>query len=197
MNSIGLITRCVVPSRHGVLSFSSTCPAAWSRILSCDSAGRAMQRYSVVCSGRWRSWWTGRHQAPAGASPHSLKLSRVPQPPGLLPADVCPPSRGLLRVTARLPDRQLRGGEIGTAHVSSGSRWRALHRDPSRLEQPGHRHREAVTWLTCPALPCAIAGFLDGATQVHPGARPPRTPSQAPGARSRAVRLSAAAGPGR
>ncbi len=31
MNSSGLITRCVVPSRHGVLSFSSTCPAALSR----------------------------------------------------------------------------------------------------------------------------------------------------------------------
>jgi hypothetical protein len=30
MNSSGLMTRCVVPSRHGVLSFSSTCPAALS-----------------------------------------------------------------------------------------------------------------------------------------------------------------------
>jgi hypothetical protein len=30
MNSNGLITRCVVPSRHGVLSLSSTCPAALS-----------------------------------------------------------------------------------------------------------------------------------------------------------------------
>ena len=28
MNSSGLKTRCVVPSRHGVFSFSSTCPAA-------------------------------------------------------------------------------------------------------------------------------------------------------------------------
>jgi starvation-inducible DNA-binding protein len=30
MNSSGLITRCVVPSRHGVLSLSSTWPAALS-----------------------------------------------------------------------------------------------------------------------------------------------------------------------
>jgi hypothetical protein len=38
-----------------------------------------------------------------------------------MPADVWPPSRGPLRVTARLPDRQLQGGEIGAAYVSSGS----------------------------------------------------------------------------
>ena len=30
MNSSGLLTRDVVPSRHGVFSFSSTCPAALS-----------------------------------------------------------------------------------------------------------------------------------------------------------------------
>jgi hypothetical protein len=42
MNSSGLITGCVVPSRHGVFSFSSTCPAALSWILWSDSAGRVM-----------------------------------------------------------------------------------------------------------------------------------------------------------
>jgi modulator of FtsH protease len=40
MNSSGLITRCVVPSRHGVLSLSSTWPAALSCTRSSDSEGR-------------------------------------------------------------------------------------------------------------------------------------------------------------
>ncbi len=42
MNSSGLITRCVVPSRQGVLSVSSTCPAALSCTRSSDSAGRVI-----------------------------------------------------------------------------------------------------------------------------------------------------------
>jgi hypothetical protein len=42
MNSSGLITRCVVPSRHGVLSLSSTWPAALSCTRSSDSEGRVM-----------------------------------------------------------------------------------------------------------------------------------------------------------
>jgi hypothetical protein len=42
MNSSGLITKCVVPSRHGGFSLSSTWPAALSWILSSDSAGRVM-----------------------------------------------------------------------------------------------------------------------------------------------------------
>jgi hypothetical protein len=54
MNSSGLITKCVVPSRHGVLSFSSTCPAALSCTRSSDSAGRVMKRHS--CSSRLRPW---------------------------------------------------------------------------------------------------------------------------------------------
>ena len=42
MNSSGLKTRCVVPSRHGVFSFSSTCPAALTCTRSSESAGRVM-----------------------------------------------------------------------------------------------------------------------------------------------------------
>ena len=42
MNSGGLITRCVVPSRHGVLSLSSTRPAGLSWIRSSDSARQVM-----------------------------------------------------------------------------------------------------------------------------------------------------------
>jgi hypothetical protein len=38
MNSSVLITRCVVPSRHGVLSLSCTCPAALSCTRASDSA---------------------------------------------------------------------------------------------------------------------------------------------------------------
>jgi hypothetical protein len=42
MNSRGLITRCVVLSRHGVLSFNFTCPAAFSCTRSSGSAGGVM-----------------------------------------------------------------------------------------------------------------------------------------------------------
>jgi hypothetical protein len=42
MNSSGLITRCVVPSRQGVLSFSTTCPAALVCNRSSARAGRVM-----------------------------------------------------------------------------------------------------------------------------------------------------------
>jgi len=42
MNSSGLMTKCVVPSRHGVLSFNSTCPAVLSCTRSSESASRVM-----------------------------------------------------------------------------------------------------------------------------------------------------------
>ena len=42
LNSSGDITRCVVPSRHGVLSLSTTCPAALVCTRSLASAGRVM-----------------------------------------------------------------------------------------------------------------------------------------------------------
>jgi hypothetical protein len=48
-----LSTRCVVPSRQGVLSFSATCPVVLSRTRSSDSAGRVMKRHN--CSSRLRS----------------------------------------------------------------------------------------------------------------------------------------------
>ena len=44
-NSSGLITRCVLPSGHGVLSLSSTCPASLSCTRSSASAGRVMYRH--------------------------------------------------------------------------------------------------------------------------------------------------------
>lgn len=53
MNSNGLMTKSVVPSRHGVLSLSSTRPAALICTSSSGSAGRAMLRHS--CSGHLRS----------------------------------------------------------------------------------------------------------------------------------------------
>ncbi len=46
MNSSGDITRCVVPSRHGVLSFSTTCPAALVCTRSLANAGRVMVRHN-------------------------------------------------------------------------------------------------------------------------------------------------------
>ena len=64
MNSSGLITRCVVPSRHGVLSLSSTWPAALSCTLSSASAGRVMVRHS--CSSRLRSCASTRTAARHG-----------------------------------------------------------------------------------------------------------------------------------
>jgi hypothetical protein len=42
MNSSGLSTRCVVPSRHGVFNSSCTCPAAFTWMRSFDSAGRVI-----------------------------------------------------------------------------------------------------------------------------------------------------------
>ena len=56
MNSSGDITRCVVPSRQGVLSFSTTCPAALHCTRSSASAGRGdgaaqlVQQLAVVAS---------------------------------------------------------------------------------------------------------------------------------------------------
>jgi len=63
----------------------------------------------------------GSHDGLPVGEPHGLKPRSVPQCPWVRPAGVFPWSRGLLRVTGRLPDRQLQGGEIGTAYVSSGS----------------------------------------------------------------------------
>jgi len=42
INFSGLITKCVVPSRHGVLSFYPTYPAALSCTRSSESASRVM-----------------------------------------------------------------------------------------------------------------------------------------------------------
>ena len=53
MNSGGDITKCVVPSRQGVFSLSTTCPAALQCTRSLASAERVMQRHS--CSSAWRS----------------------------------------------------------------------------------------------------------------------------------------------
>jgi len=53
MNSSGGVPLCVVPSRHGVLSLSSTCPAALHCTRSSDRAGRVMWRHT--CSSRLRS----------------------------------------------------------------------------------------------------------------------------------------------
>lgn len=39
-----------------------------------------------------------------------------------MPAEACPPPRGLLWVTAGVSDWQLQGGEIGTVDVGSGSK---------------------------------------------------------------------------
>ena len=52
MNSSGDITKCVVPSRQGVFSFSTTWPAALLCTRSLVSAGRVMVRLS--CSSAWR-----------------------------------------------------------------------------------------------------------------------------------------------
>ena len=61
MNSSGDITMCVVPSRQGVLSLSTTCPAALHCTRSLASAARVMVPHS--CSSRWRSWAAQRTAA--------------------------------------------------------------------------------------------------------------------------------------
>ena len=40
MNASSLITRCVVPSRHGVFNSNPTCPAAFTWMRSSDNAGQ-------------------------------------------------------------------------------------------------------------------------------------------------------------
>jgi hypothetical protein len=81
MNASRLITRCVVPSRHGILSFNSTCPAALSYSRSSESAGQGCSSTVVpALCGRalrlapWRaallpsmSAHSGCRAAPAGA----------------------------------------------------------------------------------------------------------------------------------
>jgi len=42
MNSSGDMTKCVMPSRQGVLSFNTTCSAAFVCTRSLASAGRVM-----------------------------------------------------------------------------------------------------------------------------------------------------------
>ncbi len=42
MNASSLITRYVVPSRHGVLCSDSTCPAPFTWMRLSDNAGRVM-----------------------------------------------------------------------------------------------------------------------------------------------------------
>ena len=48
MNSNGVMTKCLVPSRHGVVSFNATCPVALGSTRSSDSAGRVMMRHTGV-----------------------------------------------------------------------------------------------------------------------------------------------------
>ena len=57
MNSRGDIIRCVVPSRQGVLSLSTTCPAALVCTRSLASAGRVMVRHccQTAATGRVRA----------------------------------------------------------------------------------------------------------------------------------------------
>ena len=59
-----------------------------------------------------------------------------------------PWSRGLLRVTGRLPDRQLQGGEIGTVDVGSGSKVPVRRQ---RKESLAGRHQHLVDLPVHPA----------------------------------------------
>lgn len=55
MNSSGLNTRCVVPTLHGVLSLSSTCPAALSCTRSSDSAGTGATHRRPAGAAAWHA----------------------------------------------------------------------------------------------------------------------------------------------
>jgi hypothetical protein len=59
MNSSGLMSRCVGPSRHGVLSLSSTCPAA--------EMANATMGVTVVHLGGVRTAIATSARIPAGA----------------------------------------------------------------------------------------------------------------------------------
>ena len=51
LNSSGGITRCAVPSRQGVLSLSTTCPAALVCTRSLAKAGRVMDGCAIAPEG--------------------------------------------------------------------------------------------------------------------------------------------------
>lgn len=84
------------------------------------------KRYSVVCSGRWRSRWKGHLPAPAAAAGRwlareapevltsdGLKSRAASQSLRRLRTGVCPPLRGLRRGRKR--------GAAGAAHIRQGS----------------------------------------------------------------------------
>ena len=101
------------------------CPAARA------GAGQPGRRLICVRSGT-RAHWPAAPAADEAPPLRWLRCRRLSRPRARAPVpdDVCPPLRGLLRVTARVSDRQLQGGAIRTVDVGSGSLWRALHRSP-------------------------------------------------------------------
>ena len=105
MNSGGLITKCVVPSRQGALSLSATCPAALSCTRSSDSAGRVMQRHN--CSSRLRSCASTRTAACSGRSVRAPRRRHPARParPGPYPR----PARRGAGAGSRGPGCRIRG----------------------------------------------------------------------------------------
>jgi hypothetical protein len=120
MNSSGLITRCEVPSRHGDLSLSTTCPAALVCARSLASAGRVMQRHS--CSSPWRS------SAPQHTAACRLK-------PCMPTRSVCLKSASLsitpCTVSTFCPARGLKAIRYVQATACSGLSARASSESPS------------------------------------------------------------------
>lgn len=113
-------------------------PAAASACSKKMAACCCARRYSVVCSGRWRSQWSG---APSGALipglgrrpmactrgsrggvSDGLKPRAQPQSPCVPPTCVCSLLRGHLRGPLCSRDRPLRGDEFVTANVAEGSK---------------------------------------------------------------------------
>ena len=86
--------------------------------------------------------WLAR-EAPGVVRPHGIKPCAAPQALRMPPADVCPLVRGLERAPVCGSDRQLRGGEIRTANVSSGS----FSDVPSNFaERPSAAVRDRQLW---------------------------------------------------
>ena len=89
---------------------------AWSVPVGGARSGQGCHPAPARAASRWLA-----RRTPEVVSPHGLKPCAVPQSPFVLPADVCPLVRGLHRVPVCGSDRRLRGGEIGTPEVGSGS----------------------------------------------------------------------------
>ena len=139
MNSSGRMTKCVVPPRHRVLSFSTTCPAELICTRLSDSAGRVMERHS--CSSRRRSR-AFTHTAACRLTRRCRRKGTISPWP---PAESCPSGSAPCawrEGRRRSADLRRVSRSAGRATFDPGrsgfnrSDWRVLHSIMIRMKEP-------------------------------------------------------------